>query len=150
MLRRILVANRGEIAVRVLAACRRLGIEAVLAASDADLDSVPARLADRVVRLGPAPPSASYLDVDAVLTAAKTAGADAIHPGYGFLSENQRLARACTEAGIVFIGPTVEQLAAVGDKLEARRHAVAAGLPVVPGGPLEDTADAARLAAEVG
>ncbi|PIM66179.1 acetyl-CoA carboxylase biotin carboxylase subunit, partial [Streptomyces sp. JV178] len=150
ILRRVLIANRGEIALRIIRTCRRLGIEAVLAASDADLDSVPARLADRVVRLGPAPPSASYLDVDAVLTAAKTAGADAIHPGYGFLSENQRLARACTEAGIVFIGPTVEQLAAVGDKLEARRHAVAAGLPVVPGGPLADTADAARLAAEIG
>jgi acetyl-CoA carboxylase, biotin carboxylase subunit len=150
ILRRVLIANRGEIALRIIRTCRRLGIEAVLAASDADLDSVPARLADRVVRLGPAPPSASYLDVDAVLTAAKTAGADAIHPGYGFLSENQRLARACTEAGIVFIGPTVEQLASVGDKLEARRHAVAAGLPVVPGGPLEDTADAARLAAEIG
>ncbi|SPF00108.1 acetyl-CoA carboxylase biotin carboxylase subunit [Streptomyces sp. MA5143a] len=150
ILRRVLIANRGEIALRIIRTCRRLGIEAVLAASDADLDSVPARLADRVVRLGPAPPSASYLDVDAVLTAARTAGADAIHPGYGFLSENQRLARACTEAGIVFIGPTVEQLAAVGDKLEARRHAVAAGLPVVPGGPLEDTADVARLAAEIG
>jgi acetyl-CoA carboxylase, biotin carboxylase subunit len=150
ILRRVLIANRGEIALRIIRTCRRLGIEAVLAASDVDLDSVPARLADRVVRLGPAPPSASYLDVDAVLTAAKTAGADAIHPGYGFLSENQRLARACTEAGIVFIGPTVEQLASVGDKLEARRHAVAAGLPVVPGGPLEDTADAARLAAEIG
>ncbi|MEU1177097.1 biotin carboxylase N-terminal domain-containing protein [Streptomyces sp. NPDC005820] len=148
--RRVLIANRGEIALRVLRTCQRLGIEAVLAASDADLDSVPARLADRVVRLGPAPSSASYLNVDAVLAAAKDAGVDAVHPGYGFLSENQRLARACAEAGIVFIGPTVEQLAAVGDKLEARRHAVAAGLPVVPGGPLEDTADAARLAAEIG
>lgn len=88
--------------------------------------------------------------MDAVLAAAKTAGADAIHPGYGFLSENQRLAQACAEAGIVFIGPTVEQLAAVGDKLEARRHAVAAGLPVVPGGPLDNAGDSARLAAEIG
>nr|WP_206705199.1 biotin carboxylase N-terminal domain-containing protein [Streptomyces caniscabiei] len=149
-MRRVLIANRGEIALRILRTCQRLGIEAVLAASDADLDSVPARLADRVVRLGPAPPSAGYLDVDAVLAAARTAGADAVHPGYGFLSENQRLARACADAGIVFIGPTVEQLAAVGDKLEARRHAVAAGLPVVPGGPLEDTSDAPRLAAEIG
>ncbi|MFM9589153.1 acetyl/propionyl/methylcrotonyl-CoA carboxylase subunit alpha [Streptomyces scabiei] len=150
ILRRVLIANRGEIALRILRTCQRLGIEAVLAASDADLDSVPARLADRVVRLGPAPPAASYLDVDAVLAAARTAGADAVHPGYGFLSENQRLARACADAGIVFIGPTVEQLAAVGDKLEARRHAVAAGLPVVPGGPLEDTSDAPQLAAEIG
>lgn len=150
ILRRVLIANRGEIALRILRTGQRLGIEAVLAASDADLDSVPARVADRVVRLGPPPSSASYLDVDAVLAAAKAADADAVHPGYGFLSENQRLARACAEAGIVFIGPTVEQLAAVGDKLEARRHAVAAGLPVVPGGPLEDAADAARLAAEIG
>ncbi|MEU9456215.1 biotin carboxylase N-terminal domain-containing protein [Streptomyces sp. NPDC048277] len=150
ILRRVLIANRGEIALRILRTCQRLGIEAVLAASDADLDSVPARLADRVVRLGPPPSSASYLDVDAVLAAAEKAGADAVHPGYGFLSENQRLARACAEAGIVFIGPTVEQLAAVGDKLEARRHAVAAGLPVVPGGALEDIADAERLAADIG
>ncbi|BBC29664.1 Phosphoribosylglycinamide synthetase, ATP-grasp (A) domain protein [Streptomyces graminofaciens] len=150
ILRRVLIANRGEIALRILRTCRRLGIETVLAASDADLASVPARLADRVVRLGPPPPSASYLDVDAVLAAARTSGADAIHPGYGFLSENQRLAQACAEAGIVFIGPTVEQLAAVGDKLEARRHAIAAGLPVVPGGPLDDAGDAARLAAEIG
>ncbi|SFN07393.1 acetyl-CoA carboxylase, biotin carboxylase subunit [Streptomyces sp. cf124] len=150
ILRRVLIANRGEIALRILRTCQRLGIESVLAASDADLTSVPARLADRVVRLGPPPPSASYLDVDAVLAAAKTAGADAIHPGYGFLSENQRLAQACAEAGIVFIGPTVEQLAAVGDKLEARRHAIAAGLPVVPGGPLDNAGDAARLAAEIG
>ncbi|MFI7294831.1 acetyl/propionyl/methylcrotonyl-CoA carboxylase subunit alpha [Streptomyces sp. NPDC050121] len=150
ILRRVLIANRGEIALRILRTCRRLGIESVLAASDADLASVPARLADRVVRLGPPAPSASYLDVDAVLAAAKTAGADAIHPGYGFLSENQRLAQACAEAGIVFIGPTVEQLAAVGDKLEARRHAIAAGLPVVPGGPLDNAGDSARLAAEIG
>ncbi|MER5787156.1 biotin carboxylase N-terminal domain-containing protein [Streptomyces sp. NPDC001980] len=150
ILRRVLIANRGEIALRIVRTCRRLGIETVLAASDADLASVPARLADRVVRLGPAAPSASYLDVAAVLAAAKAADVDAVHPGYGFLSENQRLARACAEAGLVFIGPTVEQLAAVGDKLEARRHAVAAGLPVVPGGPLDDTADAARLAAEIG
>ena len=150
ILRRVLIANRGEIALRIVRTCRRLGIETVLAASDADLASVPARLADRVVRLGPAAPSASYLNVDAVLAAAKIAGADAVHPGYGFLSENQRLARACAEAGIVFIGPTVEQLAAVGDKLEARRHAIAAGLPVVPGGPLENPADATRLAAQIG
>jgi len=150
IIRRVLIANRGEIALRVLRTCRRLGIEAVLASSDADLHSVPALLADRVVRLGPAAPSASYLNVDAVIAAARAAGADAIHPGYGFLSENQRLARACAEAGIVFIGPTEAQLAAVGDKLEARRHAVAAGLPVVPGGPLQDAADAPRLATEIG
>lgn len=150
ILRRILIANRGEIAVRILRTCRRLGIETVLAASEADLNSLPARLADQVIRLGPAAPSLSYLDVDAVIGAARAARADAVHPGYGFLSENRRLAQACAEAGIVFIGPTPAQLAAVGDKLQARRHAVAAGLPVVPGGPVSDAASAARLAEEIG
>jgi acetyl-CoA carboxylase biotin carboxylase subunit len=149
-LRRVLVANRGEIAVRVIRTCRRLGIETVLAASDADLDSLGARLADAVIRLGPAQPSASYLDVDAVVGAAVAAGADAVHPGYGFLSENRRLAQACAEHGIVFVGPTPEQLAAVGDKLAARAHAIAAGLPVVPGGELTSAAEAERLADEIG
>jgi acetyl-CoA carboxylase biotin carboxylase subunit len=150
MLRRILIANRGEIAVRVLRTCRQLGIESVLAASDADRDSVPARLADSVVRLGPAAPADSYLSVDAVVAAARGAGADAVHPGYGFLSENPRLARACEAAGIVFIGPTAGQLEAAGDKLTARRHATAAGLPVAEGGEVEGAAGAASLAAAIG
>jgi acetyl-CoA carboxylase biotin carboxylase subunit len=150
VIRRILIANRGEIAVRILRTCRRLGIEAVLAASDADLDSVPARLADAVVRLGAAPPAASYLNVDAVIAAARSAGADAIHPGYGFLSENPKLAAACDAARLVFIGPTASQLAAVGDKVTARREAVAAGLPVVPGGEVADSGGAADLAARIG
>jgi acetyl-CoA carboxylase biotin carboxylase subunit len=132
--RRVLVANRGEIAARVIRTCRRLGIETVLTVSDADAGSVPARLADKVAAIGPPPAAASYLDVDAVVGAAAAAGADAIHPGYGFLSENARLARACAAAGVVFIGPTAETLAASGDKLAAREHAVAAGLPVLPGG----------------
>ncbi len=134
VLRRVLVANRGEIAVRVIRTCRRLGIETVLTVSDADAGSLPARLADQVIRIGPAPASASYLNVDAVVSAAVAAGADAVHPGYGFLSENARLARACAAAGIVFIGPGPETLEATGDKLAAREHAVAAGLPVLPGG----------------
>jgi acetyl-CoA carboxylase biotin carboxylase subunit len=134
VLHRILVANRGEIAVRILRTSRALGIETVLAVSDADRDALPARLADSAVRIGPAAPSASYLDVAAVVDAALAAGADAIHPGYGFLSESPRLARACDAAGLVFIGPTAEQLEAVGDKLAARTRATAAGLPVVPGG----------------
>jgi acetyl-CoA carboxylase biotin carboxylase subunit len=149
-IRRLLVANRGEIAARVIRTCARLGIESVLAASDADLDSLPARLADRVVRLGPAPAAASYLDVAAVVRAARAVAADAVHPGYGFLSENPALGRACEEAGIVFVGPTPESLEAVGDKLRARAHAVAAGLPVVPGGEVADLAGAQALAAEVG
>jgi acetyl-CoA carboxylase biotin carboxylase subunit len=150
ILRRILVANRGEIAVRVLGTCRALGIETVLAASDTDLDSVPARLADRTVRIGPAPAAASYLDVDAVVAAAVAAGAEAVHPGYGFLAESRRLADACSAAGLVFIGPTPEQLAAAGDKLAARAHAAAAGLPVLPGGRVDGPGEALRLAGEVG
>ncbi len=147
---RLLVANRGEIAARVIRTCARLGIESVLAASDADLDSLPARLADRVVRLGPAPAAASYLDPAAVVRAAQAVGADAVHPGYGFLSENPSLALACEAAGIVFVGPSVESLHAVGDKLTARSHALTAGLPVVPGGEAVDLAGARAVAAEVG
>jgi acetyl-CoA carboxylase, biotin carboxylase subunit len=150
ILRRILIANRGEIAVRIVRTCQRLGIETVLACSDADLDSLPARLADAVVRIGPAAPAGSYLSVPAVVGAAVAAGADAVHPGYGFLSENPRLARACAAAGLTFIGPEPEQLDAVGDKLLARRHAVAAGLPVAPGGAVETEAEAADLAAAIG
>ncbi|WP_246078455.1 acetyl-CoA carboxylase biotin carboxylase subunit [Modestobacter excelsi] len=145
-----MVANRGEIAARVIRTCARLGIESVLAASDADLDSLPARLADRVVRLGPAPAAASYLDPAAVVRAAQAVGADAVHPGYGFLSENPSLALACEAAGIVFVGPSVESLHAVGDKLTARSHALTAGLPVVPGGEAVDLAGARAVAAEVG
>ncbi len=149
-IRRLLVANRGEIAARVIRTCARLGIESVPAASDADLDSLPARCADRVVRLGPAPAAQSYLDPAAVVRAAVVVGADAVHPGYGFLSENPALATACAEAGIVFVGPTVASLDAVGDKLTARSHAVAAGLPVVPGGEAADLAAAQAVAAAVG
>jgi len=141
----VLVANRGEIAARVIRTCRRLGIETVLTVSDADAGSLPARLADKTIRIGPSPAAASYLDVDAITGAALAAGADAVHPGYGFLSENARLARACAAAGVVFIGPTPETLEAAGDKLAAREHAVAAGLPVLPGGHVQPDAGPAEL-----
>ena len=160
ILRRVLITNRGEIAVRVIRTCRRLGIETVLTVAAGDADSVPARLADKTIAIG------SYLDVDEVIRAAATAGAGAIHPGYGFLSENPRLARACEAAGIVFIGPGADVLKAAGDKLAARNHAVAAGLPVLPGGlvraeaegegeggaagEIAHAADAARLAGWIG
>jgi acetyl-CoA carboxylase, biotin carboxylase subunit len=147
---RVLVANRGEIAARVIRTCRRLGVETVLTVSDADAGSVPARLADTTIRIGPAPAPASYLDVDAVIGAALAAGADAVHPGYGFLSENPRLARACAAAGVVFIGPAPETLEAAGDKLAAREHAIAAGLPVLPGGHVPPDASANELAAAIG
>ena len=150
VLRRVLVANRGEIAVRVIRTCRRLGIETVLTVSEADAGSLPARLADQVIPIGPGPAGASYLSVDAVVRAAVTARADAVHPGYGFLSENARLARACAAAGIGFIGPAPETLEAAGDKLAAREHAVAAGLPVLPGGHVTPDGDAAGVAARIG
>ena len=143
ILRRVLIANRGEIAVRVMRTCRRLGIETVLTVTRADADAVPARLADKTIEI------TSYLDVDAVVAAAAAARADAIHPGYGFLSENPRLARACEAAGIVFIGPGADVLEAAGDKLMARGHAAAAGLPVLPGG-LAEAAGAEALAERIG
>jgi acetyl-CoA carboxylase biotin carboxylase subunit len=147
ILRRVLVANRGEIAVRITRTCRALGIETVLAVADDEAGSLPARLADAAIAIGPA---SSYLDVAAMVGAARAAGADAIHPGYGFLSESPRLARACEEAGLVFIGPTAAQLEAVGDKLAARASAAAAGLPVAPGGPVTGAAQASELATQIG
>jgi len=147
---RLLVANRGEVAVRIIGTCRRLGIATVLAASDVDLEGTAARLADEVVRIGPAPATASYLDVDAVVAAALRTRVDALHPGYGFLSENPRLAEACDAAGVTFVGPTGAQLRAVGDKLHARRHAEAAGVPLSAGGEVTTPTDAIKLAGEVG
>lgn len=150
MIRRLLVANRGEIALRIVRTCERLGIESVVAASDADLDSPAARRADHVVRLGPAAAKDSYLSVEAVLRAAVAAGATAVHPGYGFLAENPALATACAEAGIVFVGPAPEHLRALGDKLRARALAVDAGIPVLPGGEVTSGAEAQAMLAETG
>ena len=147
---RLLIANRGEIAARITRTCEALGIETVLAASEADLDSIPARLATTVICIGPPPSSRSYLSVDAVIQAAKQTQADAIHPGYGFLSENAALASACEKNQIIFIGPTITQLQAIGDKLKARENAVAAKLPVVPGGPVESVAEAQAQAKAIG
>src|SRR5256714_2301222 len=137
IIRRMLIANRGEIAVRIVRTCRRLGIETVLSVSDADTRSLPARLADATVRIVPhasrvPPPAASYLDVDAVVSAAVAAGVDAVHPGYGFLAENPELALACTKARNVFVGPTADKPAAVGDKHAAPGPASAGGPPPVP------------------
>ncbi len=149
-IRRVLIANRGEIAVRVIRTCDKLGIDTVLAASEADLDSMAARMATQTICIGPARSVDSYLKVEAIMAAVAASGADAIHPGYGFLSENQQLALAAQLAGVVFIGPTPEQLDAVGDKLKARHHALAAGLPVVPGGEIDRPEQAALLAGEIG
>ena len=148
-IRRILIANRGEIAVRVMRTSKALGIETVLAASEADLDSLPARLADRTVCIGPARPSESYLKIDTIVQAALSVKADAIHPGYGFLSERAPLARLCEEQGVIFLGPSSTQIEALGDKLGARARAAAAGVPVAPGGAAETLGEAMVLGREI-
>ncbi len=136
--------------MRILRTCRALGIETVLAASEADRDSAPARLADRTVCIGPARPSESYLKVEAIVHAALGTQADAIHPGYGFLSERPTLARMCEAEGVVFIGPTAAQIEVVGDKLRARSAAEAAHVPVVPGGAVASIDEAVATAHAVG
>ncbi|HEU0242772.1 MAG TPA: biotin carboxylase N-terminal domain-containing protein [Candidatus Limnocylindrales bacterium] len=131
--RRVLVANRGEIAVRIIRACHELGMEAVAVYSDADADAAHVRMADAAVRLGPPPPAESYLRIDAMIEAARATGAQAIHPGYGFLAERAAFARAAEEAGIVFVGPASSAIEALGDKLNARRLAATVDVPAVPG-----------------
>lgn len=152
MLRRILVANRGEIAVRVIRACREMGIESVAVFSDADRRARHTAMADHAVRIGPAPAVESYLSIPAILEAARSAGADGVHPGYGFLSESDTFAQACLDAGLAFIGPPPAALAAMGSKIAARQLAERAGVPIVPGGTPRDQSDAAlrETAAAVG
>jgi len=147
MFESVLVANRGEIAVRVIRTLRRLGIRAIAVYSDADADAPHVRAADLAVRLGPTPAAESYLHVERVLAAAGDTGAQAIHPGYGFLSENAGFARACAETGIVFIGPSPEAIEAMGDKIRAKQAVEPAGVPVVPGIHRPGLDDAALIAA---
>ena len=131
--RRVLIANRGEIAVRIIRACHDLGMEAVAVYSDADAGAQHVAMADVAVRLGPPPPAESYLRIDAIVDAARATGAEAIHPGYGFLAERAAFARAVEDAGLVFVGPSSDAIDALGDKLHARRLARSIGVDPVPG-----------------
>ncbi len=148
MFTRVLVANRGEIAVRVIRALHELGIEAVAVYSTADADAQHVRLADRAVRIGPPPASESYLRVPAIVAAAATTGCEAVHPGYGFLAENDEFVRACEENDLVFIGPPADVMAAMGDKALAKAEMHRAGVPLVPGSDGAATLEEAKLAAE--
>ena len=150
--RKVLIANRGEIAVRIIRACRELGIRTVAVYSDADRASLHVRLADEAARLGPAPSSQSYLCIDKILDAARDHRAEAIHPGYGFLSENAEFAGACEAAGIVFVGPPSSAIRAMGSKTEARKIAREQFVPVLPGTAeaIEDPEEAARVAKSIG
>lgn len=149
-IRRVLVANRGEIAVRIIRTLRRLGIESVLAVSTADRDSMGARLADRAVCIGPARASDSYLRIGTLIEAARGVGAQAIHPGYGFLSERAEFAAACEANELIFIGPTAAQIEQVGNKLEARLCAEQADVPIAPGGQVDNLPAALTMAEQIG
>ena len=151
MFKRILVANRGEIAVRIIKACKALGIETVAVHSEADAHSLHTKLADRSIAIGPAAPKDSYLHMQRVLTAAKEGGCDALHPGDGFLSENAVFIRRCIEQGLAFIGPDATSIESVTDKVAAREAFSAAGLPLIPGsGVVPDVATAMKEAERIG
>jgi pyruvate carboxylase subunit A len=152
MFGKVLVANRGEIAIRVMRACRELGISTVAVFSEADRYALHAKYADEAYLIGPAPSSQSYLNIEAILDAVEKSGAEAVHPGYGFLSENPRFAEACEKAGITFIGPSSRAMSMIGSKIEARRVMKKAGVPVVPGsdGEVKGIEDVYRVAEEIG
>ncbi|MGK7310772.1 MAG: acetyl-CoA carboxylase biotin carboxylase subunit [Candidatus Longimicrobiales bacterium M2_2A_002] len=152
MFRKVLIANRGEIALRVIRACRELGIRTVAVYSEADRESLHVRFADEDVCIGPPPARDSYLNIPRIIAAAEVTGADAIHPGYGFLAENAEFAEICDNTDIVFIGPTAEQIRRMGDKAVARETMIAQGVPVVPGsdGAVEDLEKALKTAKKIG
>ncbi|HEX5422212.1 MAG TPA: biotin carboxylase N-terminal domain-containing protein, partial [Candidatus Acidoferrales bacterium] len=152
MFRKILIANRGEIALRILSACRELGVRTVAIYSEADRHSLHVRFADEAICIGPARSSESYLNIPQVISAAEIADVDAIHPGYGFLSENANFAEVCEASRITFIGPSPESIRMMGEKDRARREVAAAGIPIIPGsdGLVADEDAAKKVAAEIG
>ncbi len=152
MFSKILIANRGEIAVRVIKTCRRMGIKTVVVYSEADADSMAVEMADETVFIGPPPANQSYLVAEKIIAACKSTGAEAVHPGFGFLSENASFAQRCADEGIVFIGPNPGAISAMGDKIESKKFAQAAGVSCVPGhiGEIDDTAHAIKISEEIG
>src|SRR3979411_851601 len=152
MFKRILIANRGEIACRIIKTARRLGVETVAVYSDADKDALHVALADAAVPIGPAAAAESYLSIEKIVAACRTSGADAVHPGYGFLSEREAFPRALAEARIIFIGPNPRAIAAMGDKIESKKAAAKAKVSTVPGhlGVIEDEKYAVKIADEIG
>lgn len=152
MIKKVLIANRGEIAVRIIRACREMGIETVAVYSEADREALHAKLADESVCIGPAPSSESYLSMDRIISATIITGADAIHPGFGFLSENSKFAELCEQCNITFIGPDSKVIAKLGNKQEARNTMVSAGVPVIPGSTeaIYDAEIGAQIAAKIG
>jgi propionyl-CoA carboxylase alpha chain len=152
MFSKLLIANRGEIACRVIRTARRLGIKTVAVYSEADRDAIHVEMADEAVAIGPAQAAQSYLSIDKIVAAAKATGADAIHPGYGFLSENAAFARALEKAGIAFVGPNVKAIEAMGDKIESKKLAAKAKVSTVPGhlGVIEDAKEAIKIAEQIG
>ena len=152
MFKKVLIANRGEIALRVIRACRELGIQTVAVYSEADRESLHVRFADDDVCIGPPPARDSYLKIPRLIAAAEITGADAIHPGYGFLAENAEFAETCAASNIAFIGPSAEQIRVMGDKAAARKAMAAVGVPIVPGtpGPIEDVDEALSFARDIG
>src|SRR5271156_6891809 len=152
MFKRILIANRGEIACRVIKTARRMGIATVAVYPGAGRAALHGEMADDAVLIGPPPAAQSYLVIDKIVAACKESGAEAVHPGYGFLSEREAFAEALAKAGIAFIGPNVKAIAAMGDKIESKKLAKSAGVSTVPGfaGEITDEAHAAKLAAEIG